>query len=334
MRATTHRFDDALAAIDGCYGNGWTDGLPVVPPTEGRVQAMLDYVGLKHDDVIAELRHMGVIATAESVAANAVMAGCLPEYMPVVLAGVQAATADERKLEGATISLAGTLHVLVVNGPVIKEIGINSGHSLFGPGTRANAAIGHALRLFTRNVCKLDGSTLDRPPFSQPGRYGFCFGENEGASPWEPLHVQLGFPGSASTVTYFPSNAPFAVLDASSRTPEAFLEHAAFQFRVSGWTLFDAGLLPGVTAMLVLGPEHVRVISGAGWSKADVQQFLWPRLTAPAKGWEHPAKIGRPENIWVVVAGGEGLPQSWWFAPHTSLPVTKRVAERKAQGNG
>ncbi len=303
------KFAGPLEAIEGFIENGWTDGLPIVPPTPD----------------LGEFPPKRVTVTAENVATNAVMAGCLPEYMPVVVAAVRAALDPDANLESNTLSLAGSVPALIVNGPVRSAIGVNSRWGLFGPGFRANATIGRALRLIVSNVCQLDTALYGHAPFSQPGRYTWCFGENEEESPWSPLHVERGLTPEVSAVTFYPFNAAIAVLDDSSRTPERLLKHAAFVLRASGWTLFDGAKRPGISSMLVLGPEHVRVLKGADWTKPQVQEYLWDSLTAPAQGWELPAKLAAPDRVLVVVAGGEGLPQSWWLTPHTSSPVTRPI---------
>lgn len=322
-------FRDPFEAIEGCFDRGWTDGLPIVPPTPEGVQAFLDRAGLTPAEILGEIPTREVVVTAEAVAINAVMAGCLPEYMPVVVAAMRAALDERANLHSNSASLAGPAQVLIINGPVRTALGINCKAGVFGPGFRANATIGRAVRLVIRNVCLAIPGSLDRAAFSHPGRYSWCFGENEEESPWIPLHAQQGLPLHSSAVTFFASMGCVAVLDGRSRTAEGILETASFVLRASGWTAFDASLAPfGIGAVLVVGPEHMRVMAEAGWSKRDIQQFLWPRITAPPVGRESPSKIASPDALLVVAAGGPGMPQSWWLTPHAAEAVTKQVQER------
>lgn len=194
-------FDNEEAATEGYFELGFTDGLPVIAPTEERVTAMLAMARLEPGEVLGEVPTRNVKVAAEKVAINAVMAGCRPEYFPVVVAAVRAFLQPKANAHSTTATLAGAAHAVIVNGPARTELDIVSGQACFGPGFRANATIGRALRLVIRNVCRTVPGDLDRASFSWPLRYSFCFGENEEASEWTPLHVQFGYARDDSVVT-------------------------------------------------------------------------------------------------------------------------------------
>ncbi|HUJ75183.1 MAG TPA: hypothetical protein VL359_10010, partial [bacterium] len=194
---------DAQALIEAYYARGWTDGLPVVPPSEAAVGDMLAAVGLKGREVVGEVAARHAVVTADKVAINAVLAGCLPEYMPVVLAAVKALCHPDYGYHGPATSTGGSSAVVIVNGPVAARLGINAQDNVFGQGWRANATIGRAVRLVMMNVLNTRPGVLDRSTLGSPGKYAFCFAENEAESPWEPLHVERGFKREESTVTLF-----------------------------------------------------------------------------------------------------------------------------------
>ena len=178
---------DSFQAIqDYCWDQGWTDGLPVVPPTEPLVREMLASYGGDPSTSLGTLQPRNSQATLTKVAINAVMAGCQPEYFPVVVAAVKAALDEDFNLAGNATTTGGAAQVLIVNGPIAKELGINGDAACFGPGSRANAAIGRALRLVIRNLAGLIPGEMDKATLATPGRYSFCFSENEERSPWEP----------------------------------------------------------------------------------------------------------------------------------------------------
>ncbi|MSX96402.1 MAG: hypothetical protein F2739_07655, partial [Actinobacteria bacterium] len=189
----THSFDSFEDALEGQFELGVTDGLPVVPPTPERVAAMLAAGGIAGETILGEVPTRDVVVTAEKVAINAVMAGCLPEYFPVVLAAVRAFLQPLANAHSTTATLAGAAHAVIVNGPIRHDIGVHGGQACFGPGFRPNATIGRALRLVIRNVCRTVPGVLDRASFSWPLRYSFCFAEDEEATAWTPLHVKLGY---------------------------------------------------------------------------------------------------------------------------------------------
>src|SRR6185295_6242994 len=201
LTSRRHRAADDAEAIELCFAQGWTDGLPVVPPTPERVVRMLDAARLEPGREIAYIAHRAVSVTAEKVAINAVMAGCRPEYMPVVVAAVEGIGDPRWSYHGPGTSTSGAAVLLIVNGPVAQELDINAGDNLFGPGWRANLTIGRAVRLVMRNVCGRIPGTLDRGTLGHPGKLSFVIAENEAESPWPPLHVERGFRPEQSTVT-------------------------------------------------------------------------------------------------------------------------------------
>src|SRR5579884_2679781 len=192
LASPRYEVPDTLEAIEFCYQQGWTDGLPVVPPTEARVAEFLAAAGLAPDAVLGTVPERGRVITAEKVAINAVMAGCLPTYLPVVVAAVQAMTADEFCLHGSMASTGGAAPLVIVNGPVRTQLGMNAGVNVFGPGTRANATIGRALRLVLLNVCDAQPGVLDQATLGHPGKYAYCIAEDEETTVWQPLHVERG----------------------------------------------------------------------------------------------------------------------------------------------
>ena len=190
--------------IEYYFERGWTDGLPVVPPTAEKIGAFLDAAGRSPSEILGTEPVRGRVVTVEKVAINAVMAGCRPEYFPVVVATIEAMLEPEHNLHAVTVSTMGAAPLLVVNGPVVDEIGLNSGVSVFGPGRRANATIGRAIRLTIMNVTGALPGDLDQSSLGHAGKYTWCIAEDGQSSPWQPLHVDRGFAADESTVTVFP----------------------------------------------------------------------------------------------------------------------------------
>lgn len=324
LGATRLDFESEHDAIDHYFEAGWTDGLPVVPPTPERVVALLRAAGLQPLDELGGVPTRNVVITAEAAAINAVMAGCAPEHFPVVVAAVRAHLQRDGNSHSTTATLAGAAQVIVVNGPVRNEVDIASGQACFGPGFRANATIGRALRLLLRNVCQAIPGVLDRASFSTPKRYSFCFGENEEASDWTPLHVQRGFAPDESVVTVL-SLMNLVRATAHDVEPEGILAAVVTTARQIGVNP-DEFLGDGRSILVVIGPEHQRRLLDAGWTKQMVQEFLWPRLAAETVG-PHDCRLdlASPSNILVMAAGGPGMAESWTFLPHLSNPVSEVV---------
>ncbi|MDE0231011.1 MAG: thioredoxin [bacterium] len=305
--------------VEAAFARGWTDGLPVTPPTEERVARMLEGTSRLPGEVVCVLPPDLVECTVEKVAINAVMAGCLPEYLPVVLAAVKAAATSRFNIHGISATTYFTGPVMVVNGPIRRRIGMNSGINALGPGNRANLTIGRALNLVVRNVGGSRPGGVDRAALGSPGKLSFCFPEDEEASPWESLSVERGFSPDDSAVTLFAGHGPIEIVDQKSRNPESLARTFALQLRMVGHPK-----LAGMTdAIVVVSPEHARIFREAGWSKNRLRREIHSLLTLPgaelaagaggvAEGMPpHVATRGKDfakyttEGLWFVHAGGD-----------------------------
>jgi hypothetical protein len=277
LRARRVELGEAEDDAEAMYERGWSDGLPLVPPTTERVARMLTGTTRDLQDVVAVVPPDLVECTVEKVAINAVMAGCRPEYLPIVLTAVEAACTDEFNIHGvlATTWFSGPL--VVVNGPLGRAIGMNSGVNALGQGNRANATIGRALQLVVRNVGGGRPGEVDRATLGTPGKYTFCFAEKEAGSPWEPLHVERGLPAESSAVTLFAAEGVRGVVDQLSREPESLARSFAACLR----TVAHPKNVIAWDAMLVVSPEHARVFRDAGWSKARLREALDGLLQIP-----------------------------------------------------
>ncbi len=260
--------------VEAMYARGWTDGLPVVPPTEERVLRMLAGTRRSPDEVVAVVPPDLVPCTVEKVAVNAVMAGCLPEHLPVVLTALQGACSDTFNMHGLLATTYFSSPVVIVNGPVVKAVGMNSGGNALGQGNRANATIGRALQLIVRNVGGGRPGEVDRAALGNPGKYTFCFAEAEDGSPFEPLHVSRGMPAASSAVTLFAGAGVSPVVDQLSRTPESLARTFALALRA----VAHPKLAIAWDALLVVCPEHGRVLREAGWDRARLLAELEPLL--------------------------------------------------------
>ena len=255
--------------IEYCFERGWSDGLPVVPPTEERVYRMLQGTTRAADEVLGLAPPNHAECTVAKVAINAVMAGCKPEYLPVVLAAVEAALDPAFCLHGllATTWFSGPM--VIVNGPVRGAIGMNWAGNVLGQGNRANLSIGRALQLVVRNVGGGRPREADQSTFGTPGKLGFCFAEDE-ATPWTTLAEDRGVARERSAVTVFSADGPVGVADQKSRTPEPLIDSLAGTLRaINHYKLANAA-----DVVIVVGPEHGRVFDEAGWSKAEVAAAL------------------------------------------------------------
>jgi hypothetical protein len=309
------RGQDDFDELEDMFERGWTDGLPVVPPTADRVAAML---GAFDPD-----RSLGAVppglgeATLERVAACAVLAGCKPAYFPVVVAAVEAMLEPAFNLHGQAVTTSPPGQIVIVNGPVRDALELSSGMGALGPGRRANLTIGRAVRLVVQLTGRGEPGALDRATLGQPGKLSFCFAENEEASPWEPLSVERGFPAGASTVTLVAGDAPLSVSDHRSKTPRELAATIGWAAAVT-WSPFWWPL--DATSLFVLGQEHVRLFAEAGWSKANVRDAIFEEVRRPARELRHGettalvqsadpetmiAKWDDPGRIVIVVAGGD-----------------------------
>jgi len=299
-------------------------GVPVVPPTRERVEAAIAACGRPRDELIALVAPAHGRATVERIAVNAVMAGCRPEYLPVVIAGVEALCDEGFCLVGVSGTTDAVAPVFVVNGPARRALDINSAAGALGPGWRANATIGRALRLIWVNLGGARAGAISLSTFGNPGRYACCFGEHEEASPWAPLHVDHGFAPDDSTVAALPGEPLQVVADGQSRTGADVLATVARSLEVvaSHRTAALGDIL------IVLSPMHARTVAGDGWSKADARRCLWERLEARREG--PTPKFRAPENLRILVAGGTAGPftaliPGWPFANSPARLVFKRI---------
>jgi hypothetical protein len=265
--------------MESCFERGWSDGLPVVPPTEIRVVRMLSGTTRDPKEVLGLVPPDLQPCTIEKVAINAVMAGCKPEYLPVVIAAVEASLIDEFCMHGllATTWFSGPM--VIVNGPIARSIGMNSGVNALGQGNRANATIGRALQLVIRNVGGGRPGGVDRSALGNPGKYTFCFAEDEDNSCWESLAIQRGYSENQSAVTLFAADGVQGMADQKSRDPESLCRSLAESLLVVGHKKF--AMLSD--AFVILVPEHQRIFAEADWSKQQVIDRLTELTTRPGK---------------------------------------------------
>jgi len=318
--ATLHFHDtpDPLDAIEECYRRGWTDGLPVVPPTPDRVSAMLDYVDLDAAHILGEVPVRRRILTAGQAAANAVMAGCLPEFFPIVLAAMQALfDHDPNSIHELSAVTNSTGVLLLVNGPIRKEIGLNCTDNLLSPGNRANSTIGRAMRLILINVFEQRPGMLDRGCMGSPTKYSVCFGEDEENSPWAPFHVTRGFSPKDSTVTVASIQDPELIGNRYGIAGESVMDSIADAMASHGMATYFAR---EVQWFWIVGHWHAEGLARQGWDRPAMQQYVqeqaWrsraqlKRLgavrgeIASEDEMEKVFAAARPEDIHIVKAGG------------------------------
>ena len=262
-----------------CFSRGWSDGLPVVPPTPVRVLRMLGGTSRDAQKVIGAIPPNNAPCTVEKVAINAVMAGCKPEYMPVVLAVVEAALAPEFAMHGLLCTTWFSGPMVVVNGPIARRIGMNSGVNALGQGNRANASIGRALQLVIRNVGGGVPGGIDRSTLGWPGKYTLCFAEDESDPAWQPLSVERGIAPGASAVTLFGAGGLSPNMDEVSRTPESLARSLAMTLNSVG----HPKLVQAIDAFLVLSPEHWAIFKEGGWDRARVKAELMAATARPGR---------------------------------------------------
>jgi hypothetical protein len=269
--------DDLTDVTELLFASGWTDGLPVIPPTPRNVQRMLAGTTRRGDELIGRIPPKGGRATVEKIAINAVMAGCKPAYLPVVIAAIEALLDERCNTRGVQCSTHIASPLVIVNGPIAQELDINSGHNVFGQGWRANATIGRAVKLALVNLGGAVPGVTDKATFGHPGKFTYCIAENEAANPWEPLHVERGLAATDSAVTVFGAEAPHNINNHWSATPHGLLQTVADTMA----TLGSNHLYLGGESFLVLGPEHADVLARAGWTKRDVRAFLFEHARKP-----------------------------------------------------
>jgi hypothetical protein len=325
-------------AIEACFERGWTDGLPVVPATAEAIEPFLAAAGLAHDDVVLREPVRRRIITAEKLAINAVLAGCRPEYMPVLVAALDAMADPAFSLHGAITSTGGSATLLVINGPVRHAVALNAGANVFGPGWRANATIGRAIRLVTLNCLGALPGVLDKSTQGHPGKYTFCIAENEEASPWEPFHVDRGFARDTSAVTVYAAEGPHNALSHYGLTADAILVTLAD-------TMASLGSFSPGESFVVLAPEHVAILARDGFTKPKIKETLYAAAKRTRADLKRGGKVPGPiepgdETTWVhrgtgphdihlvVAGGGPGGHSAFipsWSRARNSLAVTRPI---------
>lgn len=300
---------------------GWTDGLPIIPPTPDRVAAMIATCSYDKDHVIGEIPPNWGSASVEKIAINAVMAGCRPEHFVVLLAAIKAITKPEFNLYAiqATTHPCGVL--MVINGPICKTLGINGSSGAFGPGTVANAVLGRAMRLVLFNIGGGYPGIGDMSSQGSPGKFSFCIAENQDSNPWDPIHVDLGFDVNDNTVTVVAGESPHNINDHTGSTAEEILTIVSGAMSVTGAN----NAYTGGQTVLLFGPEHAETIASDGFRKIDVIRWLMERALIPLDRYtdktlverfgeipDGPVPMVRTESdLLIGVTGGPGKHSSW-----------------------
>lgn len=329
---------------------GWGDGLPVVPPTAERVENMLSYCDRGWTEPIAKIAPRYGEATPLRLAANAVMAGCRPEYFPLYMLAIEAMCEAPFNLYGIQATTHPCAPLVIVNGPIGRELGINSGHNAFGPGTHGNATIGRAIRLALLNIGGALPGSGDMSTQGAPSKYSFLVAENEEGNPWEPLHVERGFDSDMTTVTVVGCEGPHNINDHESLSGEGILTTIAGTMATTGNndTYYDA------QPLVVLGPEHAQTIAKDGYSKADAKRFLQAHAKLPMSRFSKEniqrrfratlkdrygdapldtliPTVHRAENLIIAVVGGAGKHSAWLPTFGETRAVTRVLTRREGQ---
>jgi hypothetical protein len=344
-RASRLNLPGTVSEINDCFDQqGWTDGLPIIPPTEDLVQAMLNASPAPAEQVLGRLPPRNGTVTVEKVAINAVMAGCQTAYFPVVLAAVKAVLQPQFNAGAITTTTGGAAPVVVVSGPIARRIGIHSGTAVLGSGHRANATIGRALRLTMRNLGGATAETMEKSTHGWPGKYTMCFAENAERNPWEPLHVELGFAPETSIVDVVAARGIITVVESSQEGGFGNLETLVSSMHgegISGYYYQARGASP----VVVLGPEHAAEVAAAGFGRKAIKEYIFQHARMPLgrlrdrghwgarswpEEWEHQPEdflvplVTSPDTLILVVAGGDGRHSSWfptWSATQRAIEV-------------
>src|SRR2546426_5215366 len=316
LQSAIYDLADALDVNELYQQKGWTDGLPIVPPTEERIVECLQAVGLAATDIVGGERIRQRPITAEKVAINAVMAGCLPAYMPVVVAILHAMCQEPFNLHGTSASTGGAAPFIVVNGPVRTLIGMNATHNVLGNGNRANATIGRAIRLVLINVLGVIPGEMDRSTLGHPGKFTFCIAEDEEDSPWAPLAQEREISEGQSAVTVMAAGAPRQIMNEWTADPEQILETFAAEMRHN---MLTYSVWAGNYVLVI--PKQLRdLLVAAGWQKRDIREYIFRSARVVRSDW---AKVGKanivdrsggpmqeftalkePTDLLIVAAGG------------------------------
>lgn len=344
LKARRIQLADAEDEMEACFDRGWSDGLPVVPPTPVRVMRMLAGTELEADELIGIVPPDNIPCSVEKVAINAVMAGCKPEYFPTVLAATEGMIEEDAKLYGAQTATNMSTPLLILNGPVTRELGANAGRNVFGSGNRPNATIGRAIRLVCRNIGGEIPDETDVATHGQPGKYTFCFAENEDESPWTPFHTDYGFKADQSAVSIVGgASSPHNVFTYGCEHGEEVLEH----FIGAVTALGNNNIIFASGPLLVFSPEHAYMLDRDGFGKDDIRQYIFEKGRIPlsrfvqktVNGLHHrrsnwfstvndPDHIGvadRVEDIMIAVAGGAGIHSLFIPTSFSLRPIVKLI---------
>jgi hypothetical protein len=340
------RVDNTWAGLTQFLTNSpWSDGLPVVPPTTDRVAAMVAACGQAAEDVVAVLAPRFGDATIERIAANAVMAGCRPAAMPVLVAAAEAVADPAFNLPGVQATTHPCAVLIVVSGPAAARAGIEGGEGCFGPGSPGNLTVGRAMRLMLMNIGGAIPGQTDRSCQGSPAKLAYCVTENVEASPWPEFHVSEGWDAGDSTVTVLAVEGPHNIQDHFSKTPDGILDTVAGALRNVGCNNFahSVAALRGTIGdewhprlVVVLGPEHARTVAAEGLEKDAIRRRLFERATVPWAQVPAEWRLGlvpvpsvpvtrRPEEIVVLVAGGAGKHSCWMPSMGSTSMVTRPV---------
>lgn len=308
--------DDAFEVNELYQRNGWTDGLPIVPPTEERVTLFVAAMGKQPGDIVGTESVRRRRITAEKVAIAGVMAGCLPEYMPVVAAVVRAMCDPVFGLHGCTASTGGSAPMIIVNGPVRKEIGMNATHNVLANGSRANASIGRSIRLILLNVLGGIPGQLDRSTLGHPGKFMLCVAEDEEGSSWTPLAQDRGIPAGTSAVTVMAVESPHQIMNEWTHDPTEIMDTYAASVKNN---MLTYSIWEGNYA-IVVPPQHRDIFNAAGWTKQTIREYMFERCRVQRKQWREVGKakvagvrndeekvyraLRSPDDLLIVAAGG------------------------------
>ena len=327
---------DVDDAVEEAYRRGWTDGLPIVPPTETKVARFLDYLGRDPQERLGVVPPKNGVATVEKVLINCVMAGCLPEYVPVVLAGLRAMLRPAFNLNGVQATTHCVSPLAIVSGPLAQELGFNSGDGCFGGGSRANATVGRALRLILWNIGGGRPGEINKATFGHPGKYAYCIAENQKDNPWEPIHVARGLKADESAVTMFGCEAPHSVM-AGPGPALAALDTVGDCIATLG---SNNTHLAGET-LVCIGPRIASVLARGGFTRQTIQQYLFENARKPLgtlKVGPRASDVeGNPDFLWPKRHNTDGLEPEmrrrlWpkWIAEQnnaTMIPIFERPDE-------
>ena len=328
------------------YEQGWTDGLPIIPPTEDLVLDMLEACSVAAENSLGRMPPLNGTVTVEKVAINAVMAGCKPDYMPVVLAAVRAVLQPQFNVASITTTTGGAAPAVIVSGPLGEKLGITGGTAVFGSGHQANATIGRALRLTMRNLGGATVHTMEKSTHGSPAKYTLCFAENREATPWEPLHVNQGYRDDETSVTVAAVRGIYSFVEATQETGDGVLETLVNSVKAVGISAYHYQLR-GSSPILVLGPEHAAEIAAAGYTRNNVKEYLFQNARMPLGQLRERGHYGErawpddwetqsddfgiplaldPDKFIVVVAGGDGRHSSWllpWSATQRAVELVE-----------